>query len=96
MTKPTRPLTLRLSTTGHDKYLWLSFSGLLSDDMTAPRRRRFLRLLWLLAWPAPLRVVISADESGSWDWAEDWAGTWSVLRGDLELRFTGREVPRGR
>jgi hypothetical protein len=95
MRRPTRPLTLRLSATGHDSYVELDFAGMLSDEMTRTRRRRFLRLVWLLAWPAPLRVAISADESGRWDWAEEWTSALEGLEGDLELRFTGREVRRG-
>ncbi len=54
MTKRTRPLTMRLSAEGRERHVELSFVGLLSDEMTAARRRRFLRLLWLLAWPAAL------------------------------------------
>ena len=95
MTKTTRPLTLRLSTTGREKYLQLHFAGLLSNEMTAPRRRRVLRLVSLLAWPAPLRVAISADESGSWDWAEEWTSALEDVKGGLELRFKLREARRG-
>jgi hypothetical protein len=84
-------LTLRLSATGHDRYVQLDFVGMLSDEMTRTRRRRFLRL----AWPAPLRVAVSADESGRWGWAEEWTSALDGLEGDLELRFTGREVRRG-
>lgn len=95
MREPTRPLTVRLTAEGPDKYLCLHFVGQLSNEMTAPRRRRLLRLLWLLAWPAPLRVAISADESGSWDWAGEWTGALEGLTGGLELRFTVREGRHG-
>ncbi len=95
MTKLTRPVTLRLITTGHEKYVQLHFTGLLSDEMTSPRRRRFLRLASLLAWPAPLRVAISADESDSWDWAEDWTRALEELKTSLYLRFEVREGRHG-
>jgi hypothetical protein len=94
MTTP-RLLTLQLSTKGHENYLQLHFVGLLSEEMKASRRRRFLRLASLLAWPAPLRVVISADESGSWDWAEEWTGVLEDMRVGLELRFKVREARHG-
>ena len=81
---------------GRDRYLQLFFVGLLSDEMTEERRRRFLGLVSLLASPAPLRVAISADELGSWDWAAEWTRALEEVNGGFELRFRGREVRRGR
>jgi hypothetical protein len=96
MKKPIQPLTLFLRTTGGDKYLQLRFAGLLSNEMSLERQRQFLGLTSLLASPAPLRVAIFADESGSWDWAKEWTDALEDLEGGLELRFKGHEVRHGR
>lgn len=50
----------------------VSFTGSMSDAV--PPRRRVRLLHELLSWsrPAPLHVVISADERGSWSWAGAW------------------------
>lgn len=92
MTKPTRPLTVFLSTTGGDNYVQLRFAGLLSNEMTMGRGRRFLAPTSLLASPAPLRAAISADELGSWDWAKEWADALEEFEGGFE----GHEVRHDR
>jgi len=96
MKSPSRPLTLQLSPTGHDKHLRLSFTGTLSDERTQDNRRRLLGLSSLWSSPEPLRVVLSADESGSWSWAEPWTAALEDVVGGVEVRFVMRGGRRGR
>lgn len=90
------PLTLQLSPTGHDKHLRLSFAGMLSDERTQESRRQLLGLLALWSRPGPLRVALSADESGGWWWAERWTAALEDVVGGIEVRFVVPGSRRGR
>jgi len=96
MTTSSRPLTLHLSPTGHDKHLRLSITGTLSNERTQESRRRLLGLSALWSSPEPLRVALSADESGSWSWAEPWTAALQDVVGGVEVRFVVRGGRRGR
>jgi hypothetical protein len=92
---PRRPLTLHLSPPGSDKHLRLSFTGTLSDERSQESRRRLLGLSALWCSPEPLRVVLSADESGAWAWAERWATALEDVVGGTEVRFVVRGARHG-
>lgn len=96
MKTPNRPLTLHLAPTGCEKRLRLSFIGTLSDERTPESRRRLLGLLALWCNPEPLRVALSADESGSWCWTEEWLTALEDVVGGVEVRFVVCGAGRGR
>lgn len=60
------------------------------DEETLQDRRSLLGLTSLLVRPEPLRVALSADDSGSWRWAEDWTDALTDVVGGYELRFVER------
>jgi hypothetical protein len=66
------PSRLQLCPRGSDGLLRVSFAGLMSDGVPPSRRVRLIRELLSWSMPAPLHVVISADERGSWSWAGAW------------------------
>jgi hypothetical protein len=74
------PSKLQLWPRGSDGLLRLSFTGPLSDELSPARRQRLLKELLSWGRPAPLHVVVSADESGGWSWARRWQVALAELR----------------
>lgn len=74
------PSRMQLWPVGSDGLLRVSFTAPMSDTVLPRRRLRLLRELLSWAKPAPLHVVISADERGSWSWA----GAWQVALASAE------------
>ena len=81
------PSKLLLLRRGSDGLLRLSFSGPLSDELSPARRQRLLKELLSWARPAPLHVVISADETGDWSWAARWQAALAAMRSERVYVF---------
>ena len=79
---------------GNGGLVMLSLTGTLRDVSTQ-QRRSLLGLTSLWAQPEPLLVAVSADESGSWAWAEAWTEALADMTGGYELRFVERRSARG-
>lgn len=65
-------------------------------ELTAQGRSRLLALTSSWARPEALRVVLSADERGSWAWSERWTDALSDVVGGYEVRFVVRGSGHGR
>jgi hypothetical protein len=85
MTK--EPSKLLLSSRGHDGLLRLSLTGQLSDELSSARRLRLLKEVLSLVRPAPLHVVISANERGDWSWAARWQAALAATRSERVYVF---------
>lgn len=81
------PSRLLLSPKVSDGLLRLSFSGPLRDELTSARRLRLLKELLSWARPAPMHVVISADETGNWSWAARWQAALAETRAERVYVF---------
>ena len=90
MTTSAMKLMLRPGSGG---LVMLSLSGTL-QDVSIQHCRSLLGLTSLWAQREPLLVAVSADESGSWAWAEAWTGALADVTGGYELRFAERRSAR--
>lgn len=83
-------------TPGKDGLVRMSLVGNLHEE-TVRARATLLGLTSLWARPEPLRVALSADAAGSWQWAEAWTDALEdmVVEG-YEVRFVSRGGTRGR
>ena len=81
------PSRLLLLPRGNDGLPRLSLTGPLSDEQSSARRLRLLKELLSWARPAPLHVVISADETGSWSWAARWQAALAATQSERVYVF---------
>lgn len=79
---------------GHGGLVMMSLTGKL-QDVSIQHRRSLMGLTSLWAQPELLHVAVSADESGSWSWAESWTEALADVSGGYELRFAERRSARG-
>jgi hypothetical protein len=91
MTTSAMKLVLR---PGHGGVVRMSLTAKL-QDVSAQHRRSLMEFTSLWAQPELLRVAVSADESGSWAWAESWTEALADVTGGYELRFAERRIARG-
>lgn len=91
MTTSATKLALR---PGHGGLVLMSLTARL-QALSAQHRRSLMGLTSLSAQPELLRVAASADESGSWAWAESWTEALADVTGGYELRFAERRSARG-
>lgn len=94
MKTTTRALTLRLKPE-NDGRVSLSLTGRVHEEKMHGRAS-LLAMASLWVRPEPLSVVLSADTSGSWCWAEDWMDALLDEVGGCEVRFVSRGGGHGR
>lgn len=82
------PSRLQLSK-GSDGVLRVELTASMRDAVPLRRRHRFLRELLSWSRPAPLHVVISADERGAWSWAGPWQSALAELPTERVCVFHG-------